>query len=135
MISSSFPSKYGGLYIDVHLIYNHNTPLPAPSHQAIYIQTRYSTQDDFLLPSQKRRKPSSHHQIGQDYKTLSNNTTIAQPDMISLIYLAKDLHCRTHGSVGMNEITNRKFILDTLQVPNDEISPKSANSTSTRFQT
>ena len=29
--------------------------LPAPSHQAIYIQMRHSTQDEFLLPSQKRK--------------------------------------------------------------------------------
>ena len=72
-------------------------PLPAPSYQAIYIQTMHSTQDEFLLPY---------------YKTLSDNTTIAQPDGISLIYLAEDLHCHTHGSVGMNEITNRNIILD-----------------------
>ena len=47
---------------------------------------------------------------------------------MSLMYLAQDLHRRTHGSVGMNEITHRKFILDILQIPNNEISPKLANS-------
>jgi len=102
-------------------------PTPAPSHQAIYIQSRHSTKDELILATQKRRKPTCHRQIGLDYKILYNNTTIAQPEGVSLMYLAKDLHCRPHGSVGMDELNDRKCILDILQIPNSEIFPTSTN--------
>jgi len=85
--------------------------LQAPSHQAIYIQSRHSSKDEIILSTQKWRKPTCHRQIGQDYNLLFNNTTIAQPDGVSLMYLAKYLHCRSHGSVGMDEMINRKRIL------------------------
>jgi len=101
-------------------------PMPITTHQAIYIQQRHSTPDEMHLFTQKRRKPTCHRQIGEDYSTLLNNTTIAQPDGINLMYLATDLHCRTHGSVDVNDMANRDFLFDVLRIEHAQINPKSA---------
>lgn len=110
------------------LIYRRYNSIPRPiiSHQAIFIQQRRLTPDEAYRASPARRKPSCTNQIGEDFHTISNNTTILQPNGDSLMYVAADLQCRPHGSVGIDEIYSRDLLFSILKIDNHKITPESA---------
>ena len=97
------------------------------SHKAIYIQQRHPTFEE-VSPSQfLRRKPTCQQQIGEDYHTIKNNTTILHPINESLMYIAENLHHRMHGSVAAKEVISHGMLFDALLISNEIISPPTLN--------
>ena len=96
------------------------------SHNALYVQTRHPTPTEAKSSTLLRRKPACHNQIGEDHKSIKNNTTIIVPPHESIMYLAKDLHHRAHGSLSVRDIPSRSIVLDLLNIDHDEITPNNA---------
>ena len=55
--------------------------------------------------------------------------TCSHPPDDTILYLAKFLHLRCHGSLGSHEVTNHCILLDVIGIQNEQISPQSAGPT------
>ena len=99
------------------------------SHHAIYVQSRHDKPDEIKLGRQKRMNALCKNQVGKDYANLKCNTTIVQEGGEALIYGAKDLHIRYHGSVDLEDIPMRRAVFDFVGIENVEISQKTAGRT------
>lgn len=96
------------------------------SHHALYFQNRYPTPSESKDLVLKRRKALCTNQIGEDYRTIKNNTTIIHPPTERLMYLAVDLHNRNHGSSAVRDIESRSVVFDVLHIDHEVISPNNA---------
>ena len=56
------------------------------------------------------------HQVGSDFCTVQNNTTIIQPKETSMYYLVTDLHARYHGSHSISETKSRQKPFEHLGI-------------------
>jgi hypothetical protein len=74
----------------------------------------------------KRKQALCHNQLGADFHTIKNNTSIIQPKGTHLIYMSTNLHCRHHGSHSLNKLPDRKQLCEHLGIKFSSISPKTA---------
>jgi hypothetical protein len=100
-----------------------NSNIPTTSHNALFFQQRHPTSDEITAGTIRRRKPTCQQQIGHDYSTIKNNTTIMHPRNESIMYLAENLHHVAHGSVAAGDVLSHEIVFDTLGIPNNIISP------------
>jgi len=78
------------------------------------------------LGVQKQKQAMCHNQIGADFHTIKNNTSIVQPKGTHLIYMSTNLHCRLHGSHCLNEVSERQELCDHLGIEYSQITPETA---------